>query len=151
MRVLVILVSTVFCLGYSPIVPGTVGSAGGIAVYWLTAGLPWQWRCVLLAGVLAASVWSAGRAERLFGVKDSRRIVIDEAAGLLVALAAIPRRWDLVIAGFVLFRLFDIVKPFPARRSESLPGGLGVTTDDVVAGIYTNLTLRAWMWLSQQI
>ncbi len=93
--------------------------------------------------VVLASVWVAGRAERLLGRKDDRRIVIDEVAGMLVAVAGLPADAVNLVLGFLLFRLLDVVKPFPARLVEvKLPGGWGIVLDDVVAGVYSNLCLR---------
>ena len=87
----------------------------------------------------------AGEAEKVFKKKDSRLIVIDEMAGFLVTLFLIPWNAKSIAAGFFLFRLIDIVKPFPIRRLERLPGGWGVVTDDVLAGIYANAILRVIM------
>ncbi len=88
-----------------------------------------------------AALWSATGAEKVWG-KDSRKIVIDEGCGLLVTLLFLPKRLFLYILAFVIFRFLDIVKPPPARDCEKLEGGLGVTLDDVVAGIYANIILQ---------
>jgi phosphatidylglycerophosphatase A len=84
-------------------------------------------------------VWAAARAEGLFGKRDDGRITIDEVAGMLLSLAFLPYRLEVVVAAFLLFRVFDITKPPPARAAESLPGGLGVMADDLVAGLYANV------------
>lgn len=89
------------------------------------------------------AVWIAGRAEAALGRKDAPTIVIDEVAGMLVTLAGVPFSPGAVVAGFVLFRAFDVLKPWPARLIERrLPGGWGVVLDDVAAGVYGNLTLQ---------
>ena len=93
---------------------------------------------------LALSIWVAHLAETVFSEKDPQIVVIDEIAGLLVAMAAVPLRPGYVVAGVVLFRLFDIMKPFPANRiNDRMTGGAGIVLDDVVAGVYANLVLQA--------
>jgi phosphatidylglycerophosphatase A len=95
------------------------------------------------AGLLfAVGVWSAGKAEKVFGRADPRQVVIDEVAGQIITFVATPRiTWIGLIAGFILFRAFDVVKPFPARRAERIPGGWGIMLDDVVAGLYSLIVL----------
>jgi phosphatidylglycerophosphatase A len=88
--------------------------------------------------VFAVGIWTAGEAEEFFGSKDPGPVVIDEIAGQIITLLARPdASWRWLLAGFVLFRLMDVVKPFPARRAEHLPGGWGIMTDDVAAGLYS--------------
>jgi len=128
--------------GYSPFAPGTAGTIVGIPVYLVFSFFP---RPVLLLSVVALcflAVYLSGEAERMFGEKDPSAIVIDEIAGLQVALFLVAPSLSHVAAGFVLFRLFDVMKPFPARLCERLPGGYGVVTDDLVAGLYANLSLQ---------
>lgn len=98
---------------------------------------------ILTAGLLfALGTWSAGRAEKYFGRVDPGPVVIDEVVGQIVTLLARPHaNWKWLLGGFVVFRIFDIIKPFPAGRAEGLPGGLGIMADDVVAGLYGLLTL----------
>ena len=143
---LAVLIATSGGAGYMPRAPGTAGSLAGVAVY-LVMGMAGAGEyfahailLVLFAGTLAAQ-----RVETLWG-HDSQRIVIDEVVGqMLVFSLAGPARlsWSAIFAGFVLFRFFDIMKPFPIRRLERLPGGAGVIADDVGAGLYalTALTL----------
>ena len=143
MRRLVILIATWWGTGYSSVAPGTVGTIAAIPLFLLLSLLPLYGYilCVLAIG-LAAS-WLAGRAEQIFGEKDNRRIVIDEVVGLLVAMAAVPLTWQYLLAGFVLFRIFDIIKPPPIRIIErTVKGGWGVVLDDVLAGIYAQIALR---------
>ena len=145
---LAVFIATVGYCGYFPIAPGTVGSAAGLVVYLLV----WWTRSPLveiglIAGLFAAGVWAGTIAERYFGGIDPGPIVMDEVVGMLITLAFIPVGWSGALAGFVLFRLFDVVKPYPAGRFEQLHGGLGVMADDAMAAIYANITLRLVMWL----
>jgi phosphatidylglycerophosphatase A len=139
MRILILALATGGGSGYSPVASGTAGSIVGVALWALVGGLgalPYAGVCAVVIGL---GIWAAGRAERIFGRHDDGRITIDEVAGMLVSLASLPWRPEVAGVGFLLFRLFDIWKPFPARAAERLPGGLGVMTDDLVAGIYANL------------
>jgi phosphatidylglycerophosphatase A len=98
---------------------------------------------IAAAVVTAVGVWAAGIVEKRLGRKDPQIVCIDEVAGVLVTWAAAPATWAGLIAGFVLFRLFDQFKPWPARRAERLPGGQGVMADDVVAGVWGGALLLA--------
>lgn len=92
---------------------------------------------VLAAVIYACGVWASGRAERFYRATDPGAVVIDEVAGQIVVFLARPMAgWTVLLAGFILFRIFDVIKPFPAGRAERLPGGWGIMTDDVVAGAY---------------
>ena len=143
------LVATGLGSGYAPVAPGTVGSLVCAVLVWFllpevtSASGPLAAAAVVVSTVafVAMSVWAADLAERELG-HDSSRIVIDEFAGFLVAVLLLPRSPLIMIVAFLLFRVLDIVKPFPAGRAESLPGGVGVVMDDVVAGIYTNVLIR---------
>jgi len=141
-------IATSFGVGYVPVAPGTAGSAVGLAVviaFRQTSLGPLQTVVCLAActGVLfALGVWSAGKAEKIFGCVDPRQVVIDEVTGQIITFLATPRvTWMGLIVGFILFRGFDIVKPFPARRAERFPGGWGIMLDDVVAGLYSLIVL----------
>ena len=101
----------------------------------------------LILGLFGAGVWAGTTAERYFGGIDPGPIVIDEVVGMLITLAFIPVGWSAALAGFVLFRIFDVFKPYPAGRFERLHGGLGVMADDAMAAVYANITLRVVMWL----
>ncbi len=116
----------------------------GTLVGWGTLyALPRGWLFVpALAVGIAGACWAAGRAERVLGVHDDPRIVIDEVVGYWVAAAGLGRQPGLLAAAFVLFRVFDATKPAPCRRLEALPGGIGVVMDDVGAGVYANLASR---------
>ena len=130
--------------GYVPVAPGTAGSLVGLGVYAAAARhLSAAGLLFLIAALFLVGSWAAHRAESYFAEKDPGAIVIDEVAGMLVSLWALPIGPAGWIAGFFLFRAFDIVKPFPIRTLERrIPGGVGVMFDDVLAGVYTNLSLR---------
>jgi phosphatidylglycerophosphatase A len=100
------------------------------------------------AGLFALGVWAASGAERFFGRNDPSPVVVDEVVGQMVTFLARPdASWKLLLAGFAFFRLFDVIKPFPAGRAEHLPAGWGIMTDDVVAGIYSLVVL----WLLKAV
>ena len=130
--------------GRAPVAPGTAGTLVGILLYLLARGLGGLWYGAVCAAVIIIGTWAAGQAERMFGAKDHSTIVIDEIAGYLVAMLLVPGTWQYITAAFFLFRAFDIAKPFPLRRLEHLPGGLGVMLDDIGAGIYTNIVLQVF-------
>jgi len=143
LKKLILIIASGFGTGYSPWIPGTVGSLVGLLLFWPLHRLAFWPYLATLVGLIFLSTWISTIAETLFGEKDSRRIVIDEIVGMLVTLSFLPFTWKWALAGFLLFRLFDIWKPFPARLcQERLPGGWGVVWDDVVAGIYANLLLQ---------
>jgi len=139
MRIFVLALATGAGSGYSPVASGTAGAAVGLALWFALAALAPFSYLGACAAVSAIGVWAAGRAEQIFGGHDDGRITIDEVAGMLVSLAWLPARPEVAGVGFLLFRIFDIWKPFPARAAERLPGGFGVMADDLVAGVYANL------------
>ena len=147
MNRLAVLVATVGGLGYFPFAPGTVGSAAGLLVYlpirWL--GLPMVEAAAIVVVFLVGAV-TATAAERHFGLIDPGPIVSDEVLGMLVTLAFLPVSVTGAIAGFVLFRIFDVIKPPPSSQLEALPGGWGVMSDDLMAAIYADLVLRGLCW-----
>ena len=130
-------------VGMAPVAPGTWGTAVGVGLLLLVrlAADP-VLEAVLLAAVLVVGVWSATLVEQDWGSRDPGTIVIDEVAGVLIALFWIPLNWVGFLVGFVAFRVFDIAKPFPVRAAERLPAGWGVMADDVVAGLYACVTVR---------
>ena len=143
MRKIILFLASGFGSGYLPAVPGTWGSLVGLLLYWplqRLAPLP------LVATVFTLAIlscWIAGLAEKFLGAKDPGIIVIDEIAGIFFSLIFVPFSWKTAVAGFFLFRIFDIWKPFPARLiQDKLPGGWGVVGDDLMAGIYANLVLQ---------
>lgn len=139
----VILLATGFCAGYVPIAPGTFGAVAAIPLSYLVSKIVPIQGVLLVCLIVGCSVPIAGKAEELFGTKDSGYIVIDEIAGFLVTMLLIPWSGTSVAAGFLIFRLLDITKPFPIKMLEArLPGGWGVVGDDVLAGVYANVVLR---------
>ena len=135
------LVATFFGIGHLRPGPGTWGSATTVLLWWLLAGWiapgwrPWAAIQLALAAILAG-IPAATRVARASGLKDPQFVVIDEVAGQLITLIAAPIAWQSLLLGFILFRGFDIVKPWPLRRLERLPEGLGIVIDDVAAGLY---------------
>jgi phosphatidylglycerophosphatase A len=122
-------------VGRAPLAPGTVASALTIAALWLLAPSP-SVLVALLVVVTVLGTWAAGEAERALGGKDPGSIVVDEVAGMTLAVVAVPLTTAVALVAFVLFRVFDVLKPFPAGVSQRLPGGVGVMVDDVIAGLY---------------
>jgi phosphatidylglycerophosphatase A len=142
---LALFVCTFGGVGYSPVAPGTAGSAAGLVVYAALrlAGATPIAEAVVIGIIIGAGIWSGSLAERHFGTTDPGPGVIDEVAGMLVTLYALPAGWIMAIGGFFLFRALDVFKPFPAQRFERLHGGLGMMADDLMVAIYGNLLLRA--------
>ena len=136
-------------VGFAPVAPGTVGSAAALIVFLpvrlLLAAPPWAELLIALA-LSAAGVWSATVAAQALGTEDPGPVVIDEVAGMLVSLLWLPFSWPLVVAAFVAFRVFDVLKPWPANRLEHLHGGVGIVADDLMAGVYANLLLQFVIW-----
>ena len=130
------MLASLFGAGYSPVASGTVGSFVTLVAIWL---LPWTTfgLVVALVAVTLVGLWAGSRVERVLGRKDPGLIVIDEVAGMLLSVIGLPRSIPVLVTAFLLFRLFDIWKPFPARESQALTGGMGVMVDDLIAGLYT--------------
>ena len=142
-----IFIATCGYVGYVPVAPGTAGSIAGLALYGAARMLGGTYVEIgLLAVVLAVGVWSSSASERHFGKTDPGVVVIDEVAGMLITLLGLGVTWSGALVGFLAFRFFDVVKPFPARRAERLRSGWGVMADDVVAGVYAHLALRFLLW-----
>ena len=141
MRKRIKLITSFFYLGHSPFMPGTMGSLGGLIVYFLVRDNEILYGFSILFLFVLGIIFS-GEAEKIYKRKDAKMIVIDEACGMLLALFFVPMNLFAVILGFFLFRILDILKPPPARRMEKLTGSLGVMFDDIVAAIYTNLALQ---------
>ena len=129
------MLASVFGAGYAPVASGTVGSFVTVVAIWLLPLTPLR-IAVALVVVTLIGIWAGSRVERLLGKKDPGVIVIDEVAGMLLSVILLPRTIPVLITAFLLFRLFDIWKPFPARESQALTGGMGVMVDDLVAGVY---------------
>lgn len=135
------LLSTFFYIGYLPLIPGTFGSMAGVFLFYLVRHSLLAHVGLTLLMVIAGFMFS-GQAERIFGKKDARYIVIDEVAGMLLALLFIPYDLKIVIIAFFLFRILDAFKPYPASILQELKGSLGIMADDLVAGLYTGVILQ---------
>ena len=140
-----------FGSGLAPVAPGTFGTLAAVPLYLAMAQLPLAAYLAVLGGVILGGVWICGRASRDLGVHDHGGIVWDEFAGFLVTMTAAPAGWPWVVAGFLLFRLFDILKPWPIGwLDRRVKGGLGIMLDDLLAGLYgwVVLQLAAGYWRS---
>src|SRR5258705_6027294 len=161
-------------VGYLPLAPGTWGSLVAVGVYLVVRGAAMQFFfsagarrnfnllhvyygviAIELAAVVVITlvgIWAASRTEKLSGKKDPGKVVIDEVAGQFIALIPVPfvlgAAWWTAILAFILFRFFDIVKPYPARRLESLEAGLGIMADDIVAGVYAAIVVAVAVVIS---
>ena len=145
------LIATFFYVGFVPVVPGTFGSLISFVPYFILLSVnQWQIYLATIIFVIGIGIWSAGKVEKESQIVDPSFVVIDEVAGQLITLFLIPFSWINLIAGFLIFRALDIVKPAPARQAEKLPGGLGIMLDDVIAGIYGNLLLQLGVFLWQK-
>jgi len=145
-RALVIVLATAGGAGYAPVASGTVGSLVALPlVPWLarTRDQSWALGLGIAVGIAVLAIWAAGRAEIVFGGKDHSRIVIDEVAGMTTAALFVPASWGAAVLVFVVFRILDVVKPFPAGLIDRrVHGGLGVVGDDLVAGAYAGILTR---------
>jgi phosphatidylglycerophosphatase A len=139
-------IATVFGAGYAPVAPGTFGSAAGLIVWWLLPASHTV-QAAAIAVMFAAGSWAGSVAERYFGRSDPGQVVIDEVMGMLITLFMNPVGWAGALGAFFLFRIFDVIKPYPANRLEKLHGGVGVMADDAMAAVYANLVLRAALYL----
>ena len=140
------MLASVFGAGYAPVASGTVGSFVTVVAIWLLPLTPLR-IAVALVVVVLVGIWAGSRVERVLGKKDPGVIVIDEVAGMLLSVILLPRTIPVLITAFLLFRLFDIWKPFPARESQALTGGMGVMVDDLIAGFYTLILIKGVLTL----
>ena len=133
--------ATALGAGYAPFAPGTFGSAAGLVLWWLIpASASLQFLTIVV--VFALGSWSGSVAERHFRTTDPSHVVLDEVLGMLITLFMNPVGWIGAVLGFLLFRVADIIKPFPANKFEALHGGVGIMADDAMAAVYANLALR---------
>ena len=149
-RFVALAVATAFGVGYVPIASGTFGSAAGL-VLWLALPSATLIQAATIGSLFGIGAWTAGIAERHFEATDPAPVVIDEVMGMLLTLFMNPVGWAGAVAAFVLFRIFDVIKPYPADRLERLPGGLGVMADDTMAAIYANIALRALLAIANRV
>ena len=135
-------VVSVFFIGYLPLIPGTFGSLAGVGLFYLVGQSNSFVYFLSLVIVILLGLSLSGGAEKLFNKKDPSRVVIDEVAGMLIALAFMPLDLRIIVLGFILFRIFDTIKPYPADKIQNLHGAVGIMADDIIAGIYTNIVLQ---------
>ena len=143
MQRLGLFIATCGYLGYAPIAPGTFGSAAGLALFFAiraTGSVTIEIAAIVV--LFAVGIWSGTVAEHHFGGIDPGPIVLDEVVGMLITLALLPVNATGAVVGFLIFRVLDVVKPWPSARFEKLPGGLGVMADDGMAAVYGNLVMR---------
>ena len=146
-KFLVNMFSTGFGAGLAPIMPGTAGSFLALVLYWFffpsePSVLIQAVFFIIIVLTFAAGVWAGNESEKIYG-KDPSRVVIDEMAGMWIALFLLPKYWIWSVAAFVLFRLFDIFKWLGCNALQRLPGGWGIMMDDVLAGVWSNIILQA--------
>lgn len=146
-----LIISSWFGVGLVPRTPGTAGTAAALpAVLLVYAAGPLGGLLIIVLFVLIA-VWGAGETERALRRPDPREVVSDEVAGFMVTMYLLPFTWPYLLAGFMLFRLFDIIKPFPIRSLERISGGTGIILDDLAAGVMANLVLHGAAALSKLV
>ena len=138
---------TFFGVGFIPIIPATWTSLVVALLFLLVPIDRLSWQLAFLAFTVLTGVPACGALEEEFG-EDPKQATMDEAAGMAITLLAVPLTPLNVMIGFVLFRIFDVLKPPPARAAEALHGGWGIMTDDLIAGVYARLAMAAWLWLS---
>lgn len=134
--------STWFGTGLLSVAPGTFGTIATVPLVFGLACLGTVLSGFIIAMVVAVAIWASDRSEELLGNDDPSEVVIDEVAGFLLTMFLLPLSWLTLGLGFILFRVFDIFKPYPIKQAEKLRGGLGIVTDDLVAGIYAHLCVR---------
>lgn len=138
-----------FGSGLAPLAPGTSGTLAALPLVLVTARLGTLQQALFVMVFIVLAVRTSGLSCRILDAKDPSPVVIDEVAGFLLTLLFVPLTWGSVCLGFFLFRLFDVLKPFPIRRLEALRGGFGIVADDLLAGIYANLSLRLILFFFQ--
>lgn len=131
-----------FGTGYFPRAPGTAGTVAGVVLYLLVRDLPWLYYLVLTAGMYAVGLLICARTASALGVHDHPAIVWDEMVGYLATMFLAPGGWPWVVLGFIIFRIFDIVKPWPINRLDDLKGSNGIMADDLLAGIFSLTVLQ---------
>ncbi len=148
MKTVIKMISSGLYLGYFPVAPGTVGSILGVLIFLQLQNFPLIYIFVCLLLILLGFLTS-GKAEEIYRQKDPRKIVIDEITGMCIVYLGVPvqqagvqaKLW-IIISGFLIYRIFDIIKPPPAKRAERLNGATGIMLDDIIAAVYANLILQ---------
>ena len=143
-----VFLATGFYIGKIPLAPGTFGSLIGLPLCFLLAGIQLSAAIIAALLIIALAIWISNVAERTLERKDPGCIVIDEIAGMVVTFIGLPFTLTTAVLGFILFRILDILKPFPIRiLDQRLSGGLGIVADDVVAGIFANVIVRILLFI----
>lgn len=143
---LILCLSSGSYLGYIPLASGTFGTLWGLPIFFLLSAQPLRIQIPIIIVSIALAVFLAGQAEKYWGKKDPSQVVIDEIVGYMVTVAGMSFSWTTAILGFFIFRIMDIVKPYPIRKiDQTIPGGWGIVLDDVLAGIYSQFLLRLWL------
>jgi phosphatidylglycerophosphatase A len=139
----IVFLATGGLIGFSPVAPGTFGSLAALPLCWAISLFDVKMAFTFVLALIVLSTWIAHAAEKIEVQKDPKQVVADEICGMAVALFALPFTPVFVVGGFALFRVFDILKPFPIRWiDKKVPGGLGIMLDDILAGIFANVLLR---------
>ena len=146
-----LVLSTWFGAGLVPGAPGTAGTLAGLPLVLIFKCFGSIYEALVLFAFVLLSIWAADRSYRLLGREDPPEVVIDEVAGYLLALFLLPATWVTISLGFLLFRVFDIWKPFPIKRLEVIKGGPGIVLDDLMAGLYANLIMRIALQLMDRM
>lgn len=141
-------ITSVFFIGYLPLIPGTFGSIAGVGLFYLLKGADLAAYFLFIFCIMVLGLLTCGRAEKLLNKKDPGCIVIDEVMGMLIALSFMPHDLKIIILAFFVFRILDTLKPFPAGKMQDMHGSVGVMGDDLVAGIYTNIVLQVILKLT---
>jgi phosphatidylglycerophosphatase A len=147
LKIAVLALSSFFYIGYLPFIPGTFGSIAGLFLVYLVRNSATIYAALTCALITLGFLFST-EAERIMGRKDAPFIVIDEVCGILLSFIFIPFDYKLLIIGFVVFRILDTLKPYPADTLQRLKGNLGIMADDIVAGLYTNIILQVVLRLA---
>lgn len=146
-----LILSTWFGAGLVPKAPGTAGTLAGLPLLLIIKCFGSLYETLFLFAFVCLAIWASDRSFRILGREDPPEVVIDEVAGYLLALFLLPASWLTISLGFLLFRVFDIWKPFPIKRLERIKGGPGIVLDDIMAGLYANLFMRIALQLMDRI
>lgn len=138
LRGLILFLASGTYLGYISWASGTFGTIWGLAIYYWLSALPVWEQVLIVIGSIGLAIFIAGSAEKILNDKDPSEVVIDEIVGYMTAMIGIPFSWTVAVSGFFIFRIMDILKPYPIRQiDQNLSGGWGIVLDDVLAGVYT--------------
>ena len=145
------ILATWFGTGLVPVAPGTFGTLAAVPLVMLVDGFGIVFRTLSLVIVTALAFWASDRYQARLGQNDPHEVVIDEVAGFLLTMFLIKASWPALVLGFIFFRFFDIIKPYPIRHAERLKGGVGIVMDDLLAGLYALLSVRACLYFMDRL